>query len=444
MTPTLSLCSTSAPEPDLFDYQRIGATFLSRRKAAALYDGMRLGKTRQFLKAARMIGASNIGLVAKASGVYVWEQEALEWGFDPVILKSKDKPLSGRFNIMSYNTLISPVHTRLMNHRFDLVGGDEADAFKNFKAKRTKAFYGPKMTREGGLTGQAEYNWVMTGTPVLNNPAELWPVFHALFPDAIARGDDNPMTYWQFVNRYCVTRDNGFGIQIIGGKNLPELREKMMGRVLRRTKEKVWKEWKETAISLLPVDGNVKGIPGSEMEAVRDALKSSNILEALKKAAEQAPTLRRLTGMAKVKGTLEWVHDNIEQAGKIIIFAQHKDVIEALRNGLQGRHVAIIGGMSSEQKKDAYNAFQEDPSVKFFVGQNQAARDSIPLWKSSTTILVEPDWVPGNNDQMMDRMVHFSKHEPCVGYFATLHGSVDEDIMGALRTKTKTTKGLGL
>ncbi len=431
-------------EPDLFPYQLEGAKFLANRQYAALFDGMRLGKTRQFLKAAKMLSASGVAVVAKASGVYVWEQEALEWGFDPVILTSKDQPKKNRFNIMSYNALISALHPRLMSARFDLVGGDESDAFKNCKAKRTKAFYGPKMNKAEGLIDRADRAWVMTGTPVLNDPSELYPMCRAIFPDAILNRNDVPMSYWEFVNRYCVTFDNGFGLKITGGKNLSKLREKLRGRVLRRTKEQVWTDWKEPLVSLLPVKGHVGSIPSEEMDAVRKALASTDMISALQSAATQAPTLRRLTGLAKVKGVVDWIDDNIEQAGKIIVFAHHKDVIELFKSKLKHKYVEIIGGMSQEEKYNAYTAFQEDDSVKIFVGQNQAARDSIPLWKSSTTISIEPDWVPGNNDQMMDRMSHFSKKEPCVCYYATLLGSIDEDIQKANTRKRQITGELGL
>jgi len=431
-------------EPDLFPYQIEGSKFLASRDNAALFDGMRLGKTRQFLKAGKIIGAETIAVVAKASGVYVWEQESLEWGFNPVILKPKDKPLPGRFNIFSYNALISDLHQELMSARFDLVGGDESDAFKNTKAKRTKAFYGPKMVRDGGLVSRAKKTWVMTGTPVLNDPSELYPMCRALFPDAIMKSNDMPMSYWDFVSRYCVTVDNGFGLKITGGKNLSKLRDQLRGRILRRTKEQVWTEWKEPLVSMLPVTGNVGSIPSEEMDAVRKALASSDIVKALQSVAVQAPTLRRLTGLAKVKGVCDWIDDNIDQSGKIIVFAHHKEVIAEVKKKMKHKYVEIIGGMSSEQKHNAYTAFQEDPSVKIFIGQNQAARDSIPLWKGSTTISIEPDWVPGNNDQMMDRMSHFSKKEPCVCYYATLVGSIDEDIQKANVRKRQITGELGL
>lgn len=431
-------------EPNLFPYQLVGAQFLATRKNAALFDGMRMGKTRQFLKGARLIGAETIAVVAKASGVYVWEKEAREWGFKPIILKSGDCPHKGRFNIFSYNAMISPLHSRLMGMEYDLLGGDESDAFKNMKAKRTTAFYGPKMDGVGGLISRARVRWVMTGTPVLNDPSELYPMLKALFPDAILLPNGKPMSYWHFVSRYCKTIDNGFGIKIIGGKNLNKLRDQLRGRILRRKKEEVWEEWKEPIIDILPMSGTVTGIPSAEMEMVRAALASTDLLNALADIAPHVTTLRRLTGLAKVNGVVDWIDDNIDGCGKIIVFAHHKEVIAALKSKLKHKYVEIIGGMTSEQKFAAYTAFQEDESVKIFIGQNQAARDSIPLWKGSTTISIEPDWVPGNNDQMLDRMSHFSKKEPCVGYFATLVGSIDEDIQKANLRKREVMIELGV
>lgn len=431
-------------EPNLFPYQLEGAKFLAARQYAGLFDGMRMGKTRQALKAAKLIRAETIGTVAKASGVYVWEKEAREWGFDPVVLNSKSTPEKGKFNIFSYNVMISPIHSRLMKMDYDLLIGDEADAFKNRDAKRTKAFYGPKLDSKGGLVERAANTWVMTGTPVLNNPAEIYPMLRAMFPDAIIMPNNQPMSYWQFVNRYCQTVDNGFGIKIVGGKNLTKLRDALRGRCLRRKKEEVWDEWKEAIIDLLPVEGHISGIPSDELELVRKALASADINSALRAVAEQAATLRRLTGLAKVNGVVDWIDDNIEQCEKLIVFAHHKEVIATLKTKLKYKFVEIIGGMTQEQKYNAYSAFQDDPSVKIFVGQNQAARDSIPLWKASTTISIEPDWVPGNNDQMLDRMTHFSKKEPCVGYYATLRGSIDEDIQKANIRKREITSELGL
>jgi len=440
-------------EPDLFPYQLEGAKFLAARQYAGLFDGMRLGKTRQFLKAAKMIGAETIAVVAKASGVYVWEKEARDWGFDPLVLRAGDEPQWKRFNIFSYNGLISELHDQLVLQCYDLLGGDESDAFKSMDALRTQKFYGLREDKYGkiifdpdlGLCAYADRVWVMTGTPVLNNPSELYPMMRTLFKDAIINDRGIVMSFNEFNGRFCkYGKSNGFGRKIVGGKNLAKLRDLMRGRVLRRTKEQVWEDWKKPILDLLPVPGDVEGIPSKEIEMVRKALASDDIVTALRAVAPHCATLRRLTGLAKVNGVVDWIDDNIELCGKIIVFAHHKEVISTLKSKLKHKYVEIIGGMSPEEKRNAYTAFQENDKVKIFVGQNQAARDSIPLYAASTTISIEPDWVPGNNDQMLDRMSHFSKKEPCVGYYAMLRGSIDEEIQKANIRKREITGELGL
>lgn len=440
-------------EPPLFPYQVVGANFLAARKYAGLFDGMRMGKTRQFLKAAKLIGAETIAVVAKASGVYVWEKEAREWGFDPIILRAGDKPLWKRFNIFSYNGMISELHEQLIQICYDLLGGDEADAFKSLEAERTQKFYGFRRDKynknkilhddDAGLCVCADRVWLMTGTPVLNNPSELYPMFRALFRDALMKENGNIMSFNEFCGRFCKQVSNGFGFKIVGGKNLNKLRDLLRGRTLQRTKEEVWEDWKEPIIDLLPVPGNVDGIPSEEIALVRTALQSADIVQALQSIAPHCATLRRLTGLAKVNGVVDWIDDNIDECGKLIVFAHHKEVIAVLKSKLKHKYVEIIGGMNAEQKRDAYTAFQADKTIKIFIGQNQAARDSIPLYAASTTISIEPDWVPGNNDQMLDRMTHFSKKEPCVGYFATLRGSIDEDIQKANIRKREINTELG-
>jgi SWI/SNF-related matrix-associated actin-dependent regulator 1 of chromatin subfamily A len=444
-------------EPNLFPYQLKGAEFLAARQYAGLFDGMRMGKTRQFLKAARLIGAETIAVVAKASGVYVWEKEAREWGYDPIILKAGDVPQWKKFNIFSYNGLISELHDQLVSMCYDLLGGDEADAFKSLDALRTQKFYGLREDKYNkskivfdedlGLCAYADVVWVMTGTPMLNNPSELYPMMRTLFKDTIINDKTGePMSFNTFCGLYCkFGKSNGFGRKIVGGKNLQKLRDLLRGRILRRTKEEVWEDWQKPIIDLLPVPGNVDGIPSDQIEMVREALQSEDIVAALRAVAPHCASLRRLTGLAKVNGVVDWIDDNIENCGKIIVFAHHKEVISTLKVKLKKyKLVEIIGGMSQEEKYDAYNAFQTDDSIQIFIGQNQAARDSIPLWKASTTISIEPDWVPGNNDQMLDRMTHFSKKEPCVGYYATLRGSIDEDIQKANIVKRETATELGL
>jgi len=141
---------------------------------------------------------------------------------------------------------------------------------------------------------------------------------------------------------------------------------------------------------------------------------------------------------------IEWVQDNINELEKVILFAFHKQVISQLVNAFQSECVVITGNVSPANRKKAYEKFLTDKSCRVFVGQNHAAGDSIPLHSASTCLLIEPEWVPRQNDQCVDRMLFHDKREPCTAYYVTIPGSIDEQINKALSEKDYTLKRLGL
>ena len=62
---------------------------------------------------------------------------------------------------------------------------DEAHYLKNSSAQRTRAIYGPKIDLKGSPLEFVDHIWCLTGTPLLNHPAEFWTHLHALAPQTI-------------------------------------------------------------------------------------------------------------------------------------------------------------------------------------------------------------------------------------------------------------------
>ena len=193
--------------PNLFPYQIDGRNFLASRSRAGLFDGMRLGKTRQILSAAKLLTVDTTIVVCKSSGKYVWEQESLEWGFKPLLLSTSGVPQRNRFNILSYNAMSTGLFQRLRDMKsVSLVIGDESHYLKTPDKKRTIAFYGKEARMEDCIAGLGANVWLATGTPAPNNPSELYTMFRALFPDAIInKRTGKPASFNQFIGRYCQT-----------------------------------------------------------------------------------------------------------------------------------------------------------------------------------------------------------------------------------------------
>jgi len=419
----------------LFPYQKAGVAFLASNRYAGLFDEPGLGKTTQAAFAWRAKGYKSVLVICPASVRQVWPQEvrACEAGECVVLETGKDSPVAGKVNVCSYD-YATRNKTKLAAIDWDLLVLDEAHFLKNPKAARTKAVYGPIAKQSGGA-------WALTGTPMPNNPSELYAMMKTLFPAAITFREDKVMTYWQFVNRYCETRNNGFGLEIVKGKNLDKLRDSLKGHVMRRKVKTVLKDLPPMRYDTLPVAGDLAGLPDDEREQVERAMaKGGDTLDALRAIAPHVATLRRVTGLAKVNGVLEWLRES--EIKKAVLFAQHRGVIVALMSGL-AKSVELTGATKPADRETAVRDFQEG-RADYFVGQMQAAGTGLTLTAANTVIFVESSWVPAENEQAAKRIHRIGQNKGCIAYFATIPGSIDEKIQAAVARKTADIAALGL
>ncbi len=401
----------------LYPYQKIGAAFLASRKTALLADEMGLGKTIQAIRACDMLFAEKVTVICPACVTINWRREFDRW--------SITRPDVG---IYSYNKAGDAGVC-------DVLILDEAHYLKSPKAARTRTIYGAK-----GCTTRASNVWTLTGTPMPNNASELWTHLRALAPELIQTRSLKPMSFWQFAHKFCVLKNNGFGLQIVGSKNLELLREKMESFMLRRTKEEVLPDLPALTIDSLFVVGAVQGL-GAEEEMIAKALLEDGVA-GLRKVAGHVATLRRLTGLAKVKPTVDWLKLWFESdfGQKMVVFAHHRSVVEQLITAPGLQHifgVAVTGNTSVAVRQERIDVFNEHSGPAFFVGQMQAAGVGINLTSADTMLIVEPSWVPADNEQAMMRIHRIGQDHPCLVRFVTLAGSIDEDINRALVRKAR-------
>lgn len=417
--------------PELRPYQIAGATFLAGRDKAMLADEPGLGKSAQAVRAcADLYYDAHVMVVCPASMVEQWRREFGRFG--------NGLP---RLTVLSYDKAVRKDHAMAIAEStggLDVLILDEAHYLKSPKAKRTKAILGPKLDGAGGLTAMAKRVYLLTGTPMPNNPSELYAPLRACCPTAIVSPKTGkPYSYWQFVSKYCVTRNNGFGQQIVGGKNHAQLKDRINGFMLRRLKEEVAPDLPPITYADLCLDAKFKddALANEELALVRKTLEEKGV-EGLREIAGHVATLRRLTGLAKVEPAVEWVREWLDMTGrKIVLFAHHREVVEKLHEALE-ESVVISGKHSAEQRQAVVDIFQRDPWARVFIGQIQAAGTGITLTAASDVLFVESSWVPADNSQAAMRVHRIGQHHPCLIRFATLAGSIDERISQAVRRKT--------
>ncbi len=152
--------------------------------------------------------------------------------------------------------------------------------------------------------------------------------------------------------------------------------------------------------------------------------------------------LLRLTGLAKVNATVDFVDELLDGAEKIVIFARHREVIsrlELLLGARRRRCVVYHGGMSDEQKAKAVRDFQS-PDVGVFIGQIQAAGTGINGLQDvcSHVVFAELSWVPGETGQAIDRCHRIGQAADSVNvYFLHAPGTLESAVLSVHGSKEK-------
>lgn len=416
--------------PELFPYQREGAAFLAEKGVALLADEPGLGKTAQAIAATQDThSAPDVVVVCPASVRENWYREFERFWSGLV---------SYNLKVESYDKVARGV---LKDFYCDVLILDEAHYLKSRTAKRTQAVFGQRCDGKGGLVERANHVFLLTGTPMPNQPAELWPMLRALFPDSIPAASGKPRNYFQFVNKFCRTRNNGFGTVIEGAKNIEQLRAIVSPFTLRRKKEDVLKDLPPLRLDTLALDTEISLPPEvSELVPEIEAALDKDGIAGLAKLAPHVATLRRYTALAKVEPVCRWIKDWFEGGGgQLVVFAHHREVIDALfhytatQTGLKSDR--LTGATPADKRQYIVDRFQKGVSNVFF-GQIQAAGTGITLTAASDALFVESSWVPAENEQAAMRIHRIGQREACLVRFAMIPGSIDERIQKAVVRKT--------
>jgi SNF2 family DNA or RNA helicase len=134
---------------------------------------------------------------------------------------------------------------------------------------------------------------------------------------------------------------------------------------------------------------------------------------------------------------MEALMDRLEDLpGKAIIFARFRADIENICRHLPaGSFVQLHGGTKQNERMGIVKSFQEDPCVRYFVGNPAAAGIGITLTAAEAVIYYSQDFNLEYRLQSEDRAhrIGQTKHVLIIDLIA--EKTVDEKIVKALRSK---------
>jgi len=418
----------------LYPHQADGVVFLISKNRAILGDDMGLGKTRQAIVALNVAAPSGVILiVCPASLKLNWKREILM--VDPAarietVGYDKEAVDSPRWVIVNYD-LLSKHANRLHDIPWTGVILDEAHFIKNASARTTHCLklLGVNDQAKAPLIGP-NYVFLLTGTPMTSRPRDLFNLLRCV-------GHPAARSFLSFAKRYCEAYRNDFGWVTTGASNLDELNLLMKEIMLRRKKDEVL-DLPPKIRSWVPVD--ISGAPAA-LTAVENFLQWYQATDPA--APNDTQFLARLTKVrvalhkAKHKAVAERIRDVIATGDKVVVFTSFNDGVAKHAATLGPAAVTITGSQSAEQRMEAVDRFQMDPSVSVAVCNIIAGGVGITLTAGTHVIFQDLDWVPANHAQAEDRCYRMGQTKKVTVEYFHAEGSLDSYIARLLETKIK-------
>lgn len=340
-------------------------------------------------------------IVCPASLKWNWEAEAhRHFGLKTEILSTTRPPRNGlprsRLYIINYDILYAWVDI-LRDVDPQLIILDECHYLAGRSSRRTRA------TR--ALCLGVPYTLALSGTPMTNRPAELWPTLNILRPDLFP-------SFWPYAREYCKPRLTRWGSwDVRGAANLEKLHGLLCQHVmLRKRKSEVIKDLPPKVRSIVPVamsDPKEYDLANRNFLCwMRENAPGKVQTAARAESLVKLGYLKRLAAQLKMEAVMEWIDNYLaESDDKLVVFAVHKKIIAALRERYHKTCVVIDGSTSERDRKSAVYRFQEDSDIRVFIGNIKAAGVGLTLTAASTVVFVEVSWTPGEQVQGEDRCV---------------------------------------
>lgn len=371
-------------------------------------------------------------MVCPAVGIEHWRREFARWwtrGRKPDIeILSYDQ--ARRLARAGQQGLIRPV---------DVLVLDECHYAKNPDAARTLAVFG-----KGGLGWYAKRLWSLSGTPAPNNVAEIWPMLRAY--------GATKMDYETFKMYFCVVDHMG-KVRGTRADRVGELRAILKPFTLRRKKAEVLPELGAIDIQPWYVAPSAKYITAELSEAakreeaeLRRRMKGLPPDELLTFLAghQEFSTVRRYNALLKVPAVYDLIQHEIAVGtlDKVVVYGYHKEplnILAALLN--EGGEVApgavVIHGDTPRAERDRLVEWWKRPDgPRVNLSSIIAAGVVLDYTAAHQGIMLEMDWVPGNNLQAMQRMHRHGQQYPVTVRVANA-SPVDEIINDVVARKTK-------
>lgn len=311
---------------------------------------------------------------------------------------------------------------------------------------------GKELLKLKNLTG-GKVEWIpMTGTPVVNKPTDVYTPMRLI--DAT-----DCKSYWKWNQHYCIFGGYG-GHNIIGYKNIPELKSTLEPNMLRRIKGKV--------LDLPPKIHHVEYVENTAKqkklytEVLYDITSNMNFIKIDPNPLSKLLRLRQVNGCpemidfdidpasdsytsinAKINRFVQLIVDIVENGGKAVVFSNWVASVETAARSLKKKKIDAVvytGQMLEEEREANKQRFIKDFRCKVIIGTIGALGTSHTLSVASNVIFLDEPWHAAALDQAEDRCYRLNSKEPVNIYSIITKDTVDERVHDIIRRKRGTSE----
>ena len=330
----------------------------------------------------------------------------------------------------------------LAKNKLNFVALDESTTIKNRSAKRTKNIL--------GLRKLSLVRRILTGSPITKSPLDLFTQCQFLSPELLGFS-----SYLAFRNRYAEMTDIpvGSGRYISVPKyykRLEELEEKMKFFSTRIRKDQCLDlKPKVRTKRYIELEGESKKIY-DRLRTNALAIVEDSTISFSNKLTEIIKLHQVCNGFTKDDDgkmlplhdqKIKALHEVIEESdGKIIIWANYLWNIHQIIHSLKSKYgeesvVSIFGEVGVEDRKKAVELIQNDPNVRFFVGNPTTGGFGLTLTACTNVIYFSNNYNLEVRKQSEDRAHRMGQKGSVTYVDIVARNTIDEAIMKSLTNK---------
>lgn len=358
-----------------------------------------------------------------------------------MIRKKKDWLDAGDIVVLNYDILTRDM-AQITARQWGMLIADECHYLRGYKSARSK--------NVRKLAPSIPYRIMVTGTPCLNRPVELWPILNVIDPKEWE-------SLYRYAVRYCNMIKTRWGMDMSGSSNEAELSYILRSRyMIRRLKADVMPQLPKKTRQIIEIPHEHAAEVKHEIEmwdSEEEKLNNLRLVAELAKASENEEDYREAianlkTGMSvafseialmrkkiaeiKLPICVDFIMDTLEDGEEsLVAFSWHKVLSSGIHSAMSSKGISSVlidGDVPVNIRQERIDQFQQG-KARVFSGTIGSCGVGNTLTRSHHVIFTEADWTPANLSQAEDRLARIGQTENVLVQHLVLEGSLDSRML---------------